>query len=124
MFIISKTLMYLFKSPSSCVNMTVKISSNEIFFTTSTHLAMSSKSSQNYLLISSFKPTYGVYTLMTFKTKSPITNLIMMILSLCLLIAITPFLRFLSIKMLTPFLLHFFPMYHSLNLVFYISLAF
>jgi hypothetical protein len=76
---------------------------------------MYSKSSQNYLLTSSLKPTCGAYAMMTFKIKSLITNLIMMIMSLYLLTAVTPFLRFLSIKMATPFLLRSFPMCHSLK---------
>jgi hypothetical protein len=60
---------------------------------------------------------------MTFKTKSPKINLIMMILSLCLLIATTSFLRLLSIKIPTPFLLRFFLVYHNLKYVFSTSLA-
>jgi hypothetical protein len=88
-----------------------------------TSLTMSSKSSQNRLLTSSLKSTYGAYALMMFNTKSPKTNLIMMILSLVLTVT-TPFLRLLSIKMRTPFLLRSFSVYHNLKPVFSTSLAF
>jgi hypothetical protein len=89
-----------------------------------TPLIMSSKSSKNHLLTSSLKPTCGTYTLMMFKTKSPKTDLIMMILSPCLLTATTSFLKLLSIKMPTPFLLRSFSVYYNLKSVFSTSLAF
>jgi hypothetical protein len=61
---------------------------------------------------------------MTFKIKSSIINLIMMIISLCLITAITSFLRLLSIKMPTPFLFRSFFVYHDLKPVFSTSLVF
>jgi hypothetical protein len=94
------------------------------FSLSDTSLTMSSKSFQNYPLTSSLKPTYGAYTIMTFKVKSSITNLFMMNLSLCLLIAIIAFVRLLSIKMHILILLRSFSIYHTLKSVFSTSLVF
>jgi hypothetical protein len=89
-----------------------------------TALTISSKSSQNYFLTSSLKPTYGVYALMMFKIKSSIINFIMVIISSCCITTITSFLRLLLNKMPTLFLFCLFPAYHGLNLVFSTSLSF
>jgi hypothetical protein len=115
LFAISKTTMYPLRPPSNCANMILRSPPMKSFSLLGTSLIMSSKSSQNYLLISSLKPTCEAYALMTFKIKSPKINLIMMILSPCLLTATTSFLRLLSIKMPTPFLLRSFHVYHNLK---------
>jgi hypothetical protein len=95
LFVIFKISMYPLKAFSGCTNMIIKVSSNEEFFTT--------RHSYNHVLQVFLelsldiivKPTYGAYTLMKFKIKSPIINLIMMIMSPCLLTITTSFLRLL-----------------------------
>jgi hypothetical protein len=107
LIIISETFMYPLKLSSSCTNVTIKISSYEEFFIARhvfIHVLF-----QNCLLTSLLKHTCGVYALMTFKIKSSITNLIMIILSSCLLIMTISFLRPLSIKMPTHLCFVLFP---------------
>ena len=57
-----------------------------------TALIRPSKSSQNYLLAFSSRPTWRAYALITFKTISPTTSLTKIILSPCLLTPTTLFL--------------------------------
>jgi hypothetical protein len=68
LFAISKTLMYSLKLPLIVPTRSLISPPMKSFSLLDTHLTMSSKSSQNRLLISSLKPTCGAYTLMTFKT--------------------------------------------------------
>jgi hypothetical protein len=124
LFAISKPPCTLSNPPLTVPTRPLRSHSMKNFSLLGTPLTMSSKSSQNHFLTSSLKLTYGAYTLITFKTKSPKTNLIIMILSHCLLTATTPFLRLLSIRMPIPFLLRSFPVYHNLKPVFSTSLAF
>jgi hypothetical protein len=85
---------------------------------------MFSKSSQNYFLTSSLKPTYGAYILIIFMIKSPIINSTIMIMSSCLLIVTSSLLSHLSIKMHISFLFRSFSVHHNLNLVFSTFLVF
>uniref|UniRef100_K3YKE0 Uncharacterized protein n=1 Tax=Setaria italica TaxID=4555 RepID=K3YKE0_SETIT len=96
----------------------------KIFSLEGTVLTRLSKSSQKSLLALSLWPTWGAYTLITFRTISPTTSLTRIILSSCLLTSTTPSLRLLSIKTPTPFQFAAVPMYQSLKPVFSTSFAF
>jgi hypothetical protein len=101
--IISKTHMYPLKLLLVVPIWLLRSPPIKSFHYKTLYLTMSLKSSQNYFLTSLLKPTYGTYALITFKMKSPIANLTMMIMSPCLITTLTPFLRLYELRYLRHF---------------------
>ena len=97
---IAKAPMHPFKICVGCTRVAIEVSYEELLTNRySPILTMSSRPSQNSLLVFSLWPTCGAYALITLRTKSSTTSLTRIIRSPRLLTSTTPYLRLLLIKM-------------------------